>query len=241
MRVTTHDQLMELLDGLYAEGADRTSRDAAGFWDALLLQEDHPLNSDVPDAALVAWKADGLLGDRPGRTALDVGCGLGRNSRWLAVQGFAVTAVDIAPQLIEEAARRSQGQPTAYVQRDFIRENVAGAPFDLVYDSGCFHHLAPHRRISYMEALESCLTPGGLFGICTFAAGRMGSDAADRQLLQQGTLEGGVGYTLDELREMFSWLELLDARPMPAQKVCKEPVFTQDFLNVALFRKAPNR
>ena len=92
-----------------------------------------------------------------------------------------------------------------------------------------------------MEALESCLTPGGLFGICTFAAGRMGSDAADRQLLQQGTLEGGVGYTLDELREMFSWLELLDARPMPAQKVCKEPVFTQDFLNVALFRKAPNR
>ena len=241
MRVTTHVQLMELLDGLYAEGADRTSRDAAGFWDALLLQEDHPLNSDVPDAALVAWKADGLLGDRPGRTALDVGCGLGRNSRWLAVQGFAVTAVDIAPQLIEEAARRSPGQPAAYVQRDFIRENVAGAPFDLVYDSGCFHHLAPHRRISYMEALESCLTPGGLFGICTFAAGRMGSNAADRQLLQQGTLEGGVGYTLDELREMFSWLEVLDARPMPAQKTCEEPVFTHDFLNVALFRKAPNR
>jgi 2-polyprenyl-3-methyl-5-hydroxy-6-metoxy-1,4-benzoquinol methylase len=85
MRVTTHDQLLELLDGLYA---DRTSRDAAGFWDALLLQEDHPLHSDLPDAALVTWKADGLLGDRPGRTALDVGCGLGRNSRWLADSGF---------------------------------------------------------------------------------------------------------------------------------------------------------
>ena len=241
MRVTTHVQLMELLDGLYAEGADRTSRDAAGFWDVLLLQEDHPLNSDLPDAALVAWKADGLLGDRPGRTALDVGCGLGRNSRWLAAQGFTVTGVDIAPQLIEEAAGRSQVQPAAYVQRDFVRENVTGAPFDLVYDSGCFHHLAPHRRISYMEALESCLTPGGLFGICTFAAGRMGSDAADRQLLQQGTLEGGVGYTLDELREMFSWLEVLDARPMPAQKTCEEPVFTHDFLNVALFRRGHSR
>lgn len=241
MRVTTHDQLLELLDGLYADGADRTSRDAAGFWDALLLQEDHPLHSDLPDAALVAWKAGGLLGDRSGRTALDVGCGLGRNSRWLAAQGFAVTGVDIAPQLIAEAARRSHGQATAYVQRDFVRETETGAPFDLVYDSGCFHHLAPHRRISYMEALESCLAPGGLFGICTFAAGRMGTDAADRQLVHQGSLEGGVGYTLDELREMFSWLEVLDVRRMPAQKACQEPVFTYDFLNVALFRRAASR
>ncbi len=88
MRVTTHDQLLELLDGLYAGGGDRTSRDAAGFWDALLLQEDHPLHSDLPDAALVAWKADGLLGDRPGRTALDVGCGLGSQQPLARGPGF---------------------------------------------------------------------------------------------------------------------------------------------------------
>jgi hypothetical protein len=40
---------------------------------------------------------------------------------------------------------------------------------------------------------------------------------------------------------MFCWLEVLDARPMPAQKACQEPVFTHDFLNVALFRRAANR
>lgn len=238
MRVTTHDQLMELLDGLYAGGADRTSADAADFWDTLLLQEDHPLHCDLPDAGLGVWLAEGLLGDRPHRTALDVGCGLGRNSRWLAAQGFTVTGVDIAPRVIEEAARRSQGQDTVYVQRDFVREEVAGAPFDLVYDSGCFHHLAPHRRISYMAALEAALRPGGLFGICTFGAGRMGTDASDADLLSQGSLEGGVGYTLDELGEMFSWLEALDARPMPAQGAAGEPAFTHDFLNVALFRRA---
>jgi SAM-dependent methyltransferase len=237
MRITTYDGLMELLDSLYADGSDRTSSGAAPFWDTLYQQEEHPLTSDLPDASLVAWQAEGLLGDRPDRTALDVGCGLGRNSRWLATHGFTTTGVDIAPDALALAARRSQGQDVTYVQRDFLRATPTGAAFDLVYDSGCFHHLAPHRRISYMQALETSLAPGGLFGICTFAAGRMGTTSTDADLLRQGRLEGGVGYTLDELLEMFGWLEAVDAGPMPAAPAVREPVFTHDFLNVALFRR----
>jgi SAM-dependent methyltransferase len=238
MRITTNEQLMELLDSLYAGGADRTSREAADFWDALFRQPDHPLSSDLPDAGLVAWQAEGLLGDRPRRSALDVGCGLGRNSRWLAERGFTVTGIDIAPGAIEEAARRSAGHPATFLELDFIREKAPGEIFDLVYDSGCFHHLAPHRRISYMAALEATLAPGGLFGICTFAAGKMGASTGDRDLLHRGSLEGGVGYTLDELREMFSWLEVVDARPMPDAQMVAEPAFAKDFLNVALFCRA---
>ena len=179
------NQLMDLLDGLYGDGADRTSGDAAPFWDALFQQTDHPLSSDLPDANLVAWHSEGLLGDQPGRTALDVGCGLGRNSRWLAAQGFTTSGVDIAPYALEQAAERSQGQAVSYLLRDFIRSAPSGDAFDLVYDSGCFHHLAPHRRISYMQALRATLAPGGLFGICTFAAGRMGTVSADADLLRE--------------------------------------------------------
>ncbi len=237
MRVTTYAQLMELLDGLYAAGADRTSRDAAAFWDGLLEQPDHPLHTDLPDAGLLAWQEAGLLGGSvEGRRALDVGCGLGRNSRWLASQGFAVTGIDIAPYAVQEASRRSSGLEATYVEVDFVREPVPGAPFDLVYDSGCFHHLAPHRRISYMEALRDSLAPGGLFGICTFTAGRMGTTASDADLLLQRGLEGGVAYTLDELQEMFSWLEVVDARLMPPPHDHAEATFSHDFLQVALFR-----
>jgi len=237
MRVTTHDHLMDLLDSLYCEGADRTSGEAAPFWDELFQQSDHPLSSDLPDANLVSWHSDGLLGDQPGRAALDVGCGLGRNSRWLAAQGFTTTGVDIAPHTLERAAERSEEEAVAYVRRDFIRAGSSGDCFDLVYDSGCFHHLAPHRRISYMQALRAALAPGGLFGICTFAAGRMGTVSSDADLLRRGRLGGGIGYTLGELEEMFSWLEVLDARPMPSSATGREAVFTQDFLNVALFRR----
>ncbi len=236
MRVTTYDELLTLLDSLFGDGADRTSTDAAPFWDSLLGKPDHPLTTDLPDACLVAWHADELLGDRPGRTALDVGCGLGRNTRWLAGKGFSTTGVDIAPLALERAARRSQPAGASYLLRDFVRVPLSKGTFDLVYDSGCFHHLAPHRRISYLEALRRALAPGGLFGICTFEAGRMGSTADDGDLLRRGRLDGGIGYTPNELREMFSWLEPVDARPMPRQEALPEPVFTQDFLTVALFR-----
>ncbi len=237
MRVTTYDQLMDLLDGLYVDGQDKSRADSAQFWDELFRQPDHPLNVDLPDSGLVAWAGEGLLRDPRGRRALDVGCGLGRNSRWLAAYGFAVTGVDLSPYAVDEATRRSAGQDIGYAVRDVLRDDV-GTGFDLVYDSGCLHHLAPHRRISYLAMLRRALTPGGLFGICTFAAGRMGTTASDAELLRQGSLEGGVAYTLDELREMFGWLEPLDARLMPGAEEVAEPAFAHDFLQVALFRRA---
>jgi hypothetical protein len=39
---------------------------------------------------------------------------------------------------------------------------AATGPYDLIYDSGCLHHLPPHRRISYLALLERALAPGGL-------------------------------------------------------------------------------
>lgn len=240
MRLTTHEELLALLDDLYDAGADRTSAAAAEYWDALFQREGHPLRSDLPDANLVAWHSERLLGGAVGRTALDVGCGLGRNSRWLAAQGFVVTGIDIAPRALEEAELRSREHSVIYARRDFVRDVVGASitPFDVVYDSGCFHHLAPHRRISYMQALAASLAPSGLFGVCTFAAGRVGTTASDRDLLIQRSLEGGIGYTTDDLREMFSWLELIDCRPMPTGEGLTAQVFTQDFLHVALFRRS---
>ncbi len=258
-RVSTPEQLMELLDSLYGAETDRTSAAASEFWGRLLQQPDHVLNTELPDANLVAWHSAGLLPTAPAAatptaaataaapaddirpTALDVGCGLGRNAAWLAAQGFSVTGIDIAEPALAEARRRGArtggGEQVRYELGDFVREEVPGGPFDLVYDSGCFHHLAPHRRISYRAALAAALAPAGVFGICTFAAGRMGTTAGDAELLRRADLEGGVGYSVDELVEVFGDLELVTAGALPTVDDLGAPVFTQDFLHAALFRR----
>ena len=254
MRIATVDDLLQLLDGLHEERADATSRAASAHWDDILQREGHPLNTDLPDVNLMTWRDAGLLPVETLKTVLDVGCGLGRNGRWLAGFGPAVTGVDIAASALEAARGRSlvgqsgigpvtaaggpaEGSAVDFLELDFLREVVPGGPFDLVYDSGCFHHLAPHRRISYMRSLQEALAPGGYFGICTFTAGLMGSEEPDDVLMRSGRLGEGVGYTEAELAEMFSWLDLIDAGPMPGPDAVPEPAFTQDFLTVALFRR----
>ncbi|HEV8561997.1 MAG TPA: class I SAM-dependent methyltransferase, partial [Actinophytocola sp.] len=51
--------------------------------------------------------------------------------------------------------------------------------YDLIYDSGCLHHLPPRRRISYLALLDRALVPGGHLGLTCFAAGAMGSELPD--------------------------------------------------------------
>lgn len=237
MRISTVDELLDLLDTLHGQRADATSRAASEHWNDVLQREGHPLGTDLADSNLIDWHQTGQLPMETLRTALDVGCGLGRNSRWMAQFGASVTAVDIADSVLVAARKRSRDLPVRFLDLDFLREPLPTAPFDLVYDSGCFHHLAPHRRISYLLALRTALAPGGYFGICTFTAGRMGSAAPDDVLMRSGRLGEGVGYTEDELAGIFSWLELVTAGPMPAE--VGEPAFSQDFLTVALFRRPP--
>jgi hypothetical protein len=37
-------------------------------------------------------------------------------------------------------------------------------PYDLIYDSGCFHHLPPHRRVSYLDLLDRTLAQAATSG-----------------------------------------------------------------------------
>lgn len=239
MRIATVAELLDLLDHLTPERSDATSRAAGDEWARIVTSPGHPLNTDAVDANLEAWATAGLLPQGRGLRALDVGCGLGRNARWLARQGWHVTGVDISARALEEARSRGAGdeQPVTFLELDILRDRLDCDGFDLVYDSGCFHHLAPHRRITYRESLTSMLRPGGLFGICTFTAGLMGSDEDDAALLVHGVLGDGIGYTVDDLTAIFSDLELLDAGAQQEHDGAAAHTFGQSFLTAALFRR----
>ncbi|WP_309569843.1 class I SAM-dependent methyltransferase [Deinococcus sp.] len=237
MRIATLEQLLDALDQVFDDGSDWTRDDGRAVWEDILSRPDHPLNSDLPDANLVQWRARAQLPAGEGRAALDVGCGLGRNARWLSRQGYRVTGLDLSPYAVTGAARRTTLPDVTFVQADFLRNHVPGEPYDVVYDSGCFHHLPPHRRLSYLRALAGALQPGGYFGICTFAPGRMGSEDDDVTVLRRGHLEGGTAYSVADLRAIFSDLEDVTGGPLEPASDGEDAVFAMDVLNAALFRR----
>lgn len=249
--IRTTDDVLTLLDGLFAPEAHRWTADSASWWDGFYEDRAKPVPffAEKPDESLVSYVDRGLV--TPGR-ALELGCGPGRNAHALASFGFDVDAIDLSPAAIAWAEERAEvpGAGARFHCGDaFVltadRDDGAGGaelsgPYDLIYDSGCFHHLPPHRRVSYLALLDRCLAPGGHFALTCFAAGEggMGSELPDAELYRQGSLGGGLAYTLEELRDIFSVSELTETELRRMRdEAPASPVFGESFLWTALFRR----
>jgi len=106
---------------------------------------------------------------KPGRV-LELGCGPGRNALYLAGQGCKVDAVDISAEAIQWAEERARdsGLEINFLCQSIFDLQIEASTYDIVYDSGCFHHIPPHRRMSYVELVQRALKPAGLFGLACF-------------------------------------------------------------------------
>jgi SAM-dependent methyltransferase len=238
------EDVLRLLDGLFEAAADRWSADAGGrWWDGFYEDRDKPIPffANRPDENLVEYLDRDLI--RP-RRVLELGCGPGRNALYLASRGCSVDAVDLSPAAIAWATERAaQAGPGAHGVRfhcgdafELTRGQLPG-PYDLVYDSGCFHHLPPHRRISYLQLLDRVLAPGGHLGLVCFASGAMGSELPDEEFYRDTRLHGGLAYPPESLRRIFGDMTEVELRRMKDEPEASAR-FGEDFLWTALFRRA---
>lgn len=241
--VRSIEDVLELLDSLFEASADRWSAERGGaWWDGFYQDRSKPVPffDNKPDENLVSYLERGLLSS--GR-ALDLGCGAGRNALYLAGRGFTVDAIDLSARAIEWAKEHADQVRHAEERVTFHCGDALGAAgqelvggYDLVYDSGCLHHVPPHRRVGYLQLLDRLLVPGGHFGLVCFLSAAMGSEVADEQLYSRGGLEGGLAFTPDALRWIFHNLAEVELRPMHAQGP-SSALFGEPFLLTALFRR----
>ncbi|MGW6274485.1 class I SAM-dependent methyltransferase [Streptomyces sp. NPDC055060] len=239
--IRTVEDVLKLMDGLFAPEADRWSADAAGWWDGFYTDRSRPVPFFVakPDENLASYVERGLL--TPGR-ALDLGCGPGRNSLYLASRGFRVDAVDLSPQALAWAGERAReaGADIRFHRGDAfaLTQDELGGPYDLIHDSGCFHHLPPHRRVSYLALLDRVLAPGGHLALTSFAAGDAGSgsELPDADFYRASGLQGGLAYTPESLRWIFADLTEVELRRM-RDEPDDSAYFGEPFLWTALFRR----
>jgi SAM-dependent methyltransferase len=98
--------------------------------------------------------------DWAGKSFLDVGCGMGRNSYWPLRYGAArAVAVDIDPRSLEAARRTLRDFPQAEVALASAYELPYRDEFDIVFSIGVIHHLADPKRA--LANMVRAVKPGG--------------------------------------------------------------------------------
>lgn len=189
-------------------------RDTAGLrWYRVVYRLAYRLGLTVwqrptPPHELVAL-VEGPSALSPGQ-ALDLGCGTGTDTIYLATHGWDVTAVDMVPKALAIARRNAAA---AGVAPRFIEGDVTHLPdlgvgegYTLVVDFGCFHTLPEDRRPAYVTSVSQVAAPGATLLLYGFSRP---PKAAPMH----------AGLTVEEVRHRFSpagW-ELLTAERASAE------------------------
>jgi tellurite methyltransferase len=120
----------------------------------------------------------------PGKKALDIACGEGRNSVYLAGRGFAVTGLDISEAGLAKASQRAAAEGLVI---DFREADLEGYEFGEMYDLILNFNFLIRGLI---PRLVAALNPGGLLVFDTILdTSSLEGHHTRHFLLQPGELE----------------------------------------------------
>jgi malonyl-CoA O-methyltransferase len=122
-------------------------------WAAVYDHDGNPLQALEGPAVRTA------AGEVRGLNVLDLGCGTGRHSMWLASAGAAVTAVDFSEGMLAEARRKPGAETVRFVVHDLHQPLPFSAEFDLVVSGLVLEHL--RELEGFFAEARRVLRPGG--------------------------------------------------------------------------------
>ncbi|MCY4454137.1 MAG: class I SAM-dependent methyltransferase [Immundisolibacterales bacterium] len=118
---------------------------------------DHDAN---PLTALEEPRVRGALGDVRGRAVLDLGCGTGRHTEWLAEAGARITAIDFSRGMLDAARRKVPSGCATFIAHDLHEPlPLRDGSFDAVVSGLVLEHLRDLDRF-FSEAFR-VLKPSG--------------------------------------------------------------------------------
>jgi SAM-dependent methyltransferase len=125
---------------------------------------------------------------------VELGCGTGVNSLWLARHGFQVTGVDISREAIRRARRRAQvaGLPVRFLVADLTAPGVLRGPYDFFFDRGCYHAVRRADGLAYFHVLEQSTRPGTI-GLVLLGNAAEPEDPVGPPVLQEAAVRAEWG------------------------------------------------
>jgi SAM-dependent methyltransferase len=116
--------------------------------------------------------------DEPGLTpgrALDVGCGTGDTSIYLAQHGWQVTGIDFVSKAVAKARAKADaaGTTVEFRQGDATKLSTegVGTGFGLIVDQGCLHAISGPDRDKYASEVTAAAAPGARLFLVEFTPG----------------------------------------------------------------------
>jgi malonyl-CoA O-methyltransferase len=98
---------------------------------------------------------------------LEIGCGTGKNTAWLAECARSVIAMDVSAGMLAQARQRVRMPRVQYVQHDIqVRWPLADASVDLVVGNLVLEHIEA-LDVVFQQAFR-VLRPGGEYFVCEF-------------------------------------------------------------------------
>ncbi|GFG94487.1 class I SAM-dependent methyltransferase [Mycobacterium timonense] len=146
----------------------------------------HPLAQSVRDLV----EGTGDTAALPAGSALELGCGTGDCSIYLAQQGWNVTAVDFVAKPLERARAKAgkAGAAVDFVQADVtqLSQTGIGANFELIVDNGCLHNMSDADRDAYVREISAVAAPDARLLIVAFVpGGRVGVRGVDHAEMER--------------------------------------------------------
>ncbi len=225
--INTVEDLFDMLDR-YTEGVD---------WDTFYTNRDKPAPflkyNKLPDKCVVDFMKRHAI-----KNACEFGCGEGRNAIYLAKNDIYTEAYDLSEIAIENArknARESNVERVVFKAENIFELDLRNKRFDLVIDSGIFHHLTPHRRLQYRDIVSNILTENGYFILLCFAAGEDGADEVDDYDFYRRK-QTGVAFTEERLKEF--WGEKFGVVDLhKGENIVDNQMWESEYLYVCVFKK----
>ncbi len=180
------------------------------FYKRATVPADLPWHSDKPARLLV----EAVSRRKDAGKALDLGCGTGVFSVYLAKQGYEVTGLDFIPKALEMAARGAQAENVKvnWVMADLLQWQAADQ-FDLILDSGCLHTIGGRNMARYKQQLLSWMLPESDFILAHWGKRHLFDwrPVGPRRRTRQALVE----FFSPELREEAYEQEIMTGIPLP--------------------------
>ena len=148
-------------DAVLADGAEARDAQVRSAYDVIATSYAEQLADELGDLPFERWLLDRVVAHAEGQPVVEVGCGPGHVTAYLARGGVAAHGIDLSPAMVSEARRRFPGASFEVGDLRRLSRPATSAAWAAVLAWYSLIHLAASELPDAIAALVRPLAPGG--------------------------------------------------------------------------------